>query len=526
MFQKIILGLAVILFLFIEVKANGQRTYSLTISDKSARVLNGNSKSMFSYCTIFPGLGRDGNQKYRSFFQWPLPDDQIPDGSTVTSARLYITSIELINTTNEVDAGLYSVEIDIENASAQTLWDRTNWFFNNLHYYYIGPAQSQNYVIDKTFQQGSDFTTALEKAIEDDYFALGIIEFREETHEYAYKLNNCEVKLEFHYTLPTIEVTVDQKRSDGASVGHIGRWEGGPDFESYSVPETFDFNITTTEVLRGWQALLENPSEKYKKWNISENIKNHHEFDVTYDMSGNLVSEFDQVYENATMKNEFMSAPGADPSDDIIEFKDPWLIDYADSDYGDNERNRGMDNDGPDKLEFKERSSPFSPDYETNYDGDVYQGVFLDQDYNIPGHPYYSLRASEDPNIPFHGQDITWYFQNWTGSDVDFEHADQNETAVVFQQPNAAAEAVYKGHLASNKARATGHNNGRRICRTQDDNLHLVYEDDGSIWYSQSTNNGETWSKEQRLSSLKNPNRYCLNPAITRYSSEPQFVMV
>jgi len=33
--------------------------------------------------------------------------------------------------------------------------------------------------------------------------------------------------------------------------------------------------------------------------------------------------------------------------------------------------------------------------------------------------------------------------------------------------------------------------------------LHLVYEDNGEVWYTSSSNNGATWAKEERISAQK-----------------------
>jgi hypothetical protein len=75
---------------------------------------------------------------------------------------------------------------------------------------------------------------------------------------------------------------------------------------------------------------------------------------------------------------------------DMFNAGDQWYIDFQDGQYGNNWRNRGMQ-----QAQFYTRSvgtSGWQPDFTTTYEGPYpYNGVFLNQDYNIPGNPYYSV---------------------------------------------------------------------------------------------------------------------------------------
>jgi hypothetical protein len=74
--------------------------------------------------------------------------------------------------------------------------------------------------------------------------------------------------------------------------------------------------------------------------------------------------------------------------------------------------------------------------------------VFLNQDYNIPGNPYYSVGAPQQQIIG----GLESYFVNWDNanpSQVEFQNANALQTGVVFKQSNATATAKYKAHLAS-----------------------------------------------------------------------------
>jgi len=307
---------------------------------------------------------------------------------------------------------------------------------------------------------------------------------------------------------PPVYVTVDQKlEGSPGSIDNVGRWEADM-FKNYPVPQTFTFIANQDEVLRGAQNIISN--QKYIRWNELEDVTNHHSFDIEPNMD-DLTSNFEQTKNGITIRNEFLSAPGADPEDDVIEFKDPWFIDYPDPDYNDQKRNRGMKDHGPDALHFWERSSPFYPDYDTEYNGNKYLGVFLDQ-LVIPGMSYYSVQTLQMQPINFHQQEIDFYFQGWDGVEVDIINPDLNQTAVVFRDYNPQLQpeviAKYKGHLASSATRATASNNGRRLIRDNGGKWHLVYQDHGHIYYTYSTNDGASWEPELRLSQGDNINSH------------------
>ena len=197
---------------------------------------------------------------------------------------------------------------------------------------------------------------------------------------------------------PIVNVLIDQRLEDGSSVDSVGRWENNQ-FKVYKVPNQIDFVIGSVEILRATQKILMN--QKYNNWTGESDVKNHHEFEIL-NSTQEIVANLKVTKSGIIIRNELLSAPGQEGG--TIEFKDPWLIDYPDPQYGHNKRNRGMD------APFKSRPSPFKPDYTTSYDGDGYQGVFLNQDPDETP-VYYSVRAPLEQVIPFHNEEVTWYFQ-------------------------------------------------------------------------------------------------------------------
>ncbi len=158
-------------------------------------------------------------------------------------------------------------------------------------------------------------------------------------------------------------------------------------------------------------------SQKYNNWNNDlSNVENHKSFSISNE-TAELRSNFNSTQFGIVIKNnlEQTSVTGGN-----IDFKDPWLIDYADSVYGNNLRNRGMN------APFKSRTAPFYPDATTSYSGDVYKGVFLNQNPQFQqGIPSYSVKASQTQNINLGSPQgtRTFYFQNWSGTEVQFENA-------------------------------------------------------------------------------------------------------
>lgn len=175
------------------------------------------------------------------------------------------------------------------------------------------------------------------------------------------------------------QLTLKQNYEDGTVISGstIGRWDGY-NFTSYPPNSTINISTGNTEVLRGDQSIY--TGQKYNKWikgtTNEQDVTNHHLFPIASGFPSSVTSQFATTYSGITIKT---SLDGTSFSGGSIQFKDPWLIDYPDPNYGNNKRNRGMDNNGADKLEFKSRTSPFYPDYSTSYNGDIYQGVFIGQ---------------------------------------------------------------------------------------------------------------------------------------------------
>jgi len=209
----------------------------------------------------------------------------------------------------------------------------------------------------------------------------------------------------------------------------------------------------------------------------------------------------------------FFSSSLAFADNQYIWFKDPWYIDPDDSNYQDPlfpANNLGAD------AEFLQLSTPFS--IEATND-DPYKGVLLNvfkEDVFENENNMYKVKADQSLFV----DDRQWYFSRWDGNSVSFISPTSTTTPLVFGGESTEVWPVYKGHLASNEARATGFNNSRQMAREsgapvgQESIVHFVYEDNDEIWYTFSDDDGETWQQELRISGPASYEAKYSNPSI------------
>lgn len=254
--------------------------------------------------------------------------------------------------------------------------------------------------------------------------------------------NSCTFTAQFGQA--SAQVILDQKLSTNASVDSIGRWQGGPEFVMYAVPDTIAFNVPSTQVLRGVQGILS--GEKYNKWIKAEadepDVINHHTFSVDHAFPDRVRSQLRGTTQGITIRSESIQTGVGG----VVEFKDPWLIDCPDASYNNKLRNQGM------SAPFKSRTSPFSPDLSTNYGGDVYRGVFLELDPSQGATSYYSIRAPFIQTI----NGTTGIFQGWV---YDPNHTaiqqmgsnpnGYDQKAVVFKQAGDTIKARYSSTVTT-----------------------------------------------------------------------------
>jgi len=250
----------------------------------------------------------------------------------------------------------------------------------------------------------------------------------------------------------------------------------------------------------------------YKSADITNNIesyKNHETF--TINMNGDHYYNHKTTLKKAENASVKILYDGYELNRSFW-IQDPWFkketSEYLDSPYG--YRNLGQDIGDS----WEEVSSPLSLTTSSNY-----QGVFLGQDYSNPNNPYYSIKTTSPQTISINGTDRTFYFQNWeasnNGADAAFKNANSLETPVVFIKDSAKVQAIFKGNLISSSQDGFSNNGQRKIVTDENGYLHMVYESLDMIWYTRSTNQGISWSKEIKINltgnKAKSPSISCSN---------------
>ena len=376
-------------------------------------------------------------------------------------------------------------------------------------------------LFDKTFTQndGSGVVAALNSAVKSGnyFFTLGIKalgdmlspawEFRD------YNGNG-------YASNPAIDLTIKYE-TDFQNYTFINRIETNENYGYLKLNENISITSDTTiglplnssnEVRTDELPFIVNwnssgKTEKHRDWLIgsespSDSLK--YSFIANVNLNPNILKAEFKETKNAIIKNELEGGDGGQ-----IKLKDPWFY------YKDN--NIWYQTDI-----YRNYSSPF---YITNNSSSSYGGVFLGQGYNPVNHvwtaPYYSVKTASPQTININGRNHTFYFQNWEASpsgSADFQHSDQLETPVVFNNENATVKAVMKGTQLSNNINAFTNNSERKFVRTPDGNLHLVYESMGKVWIEGSSDNGNTWNLLNNGQHLNNSTD-AKNPAIDFYGN-------
>ncbi len=289
------------------------------------------------------------------------------------------------------------------------------------------------------------------------------------------------------FTSPFATFYLKQIGNDGQAFGQAAYWDNlmwnyVPPTQPVTFPagnnhflSTQDFRPSTYEKFNWWEDNLEPTNNWFRNWE-----------EIPLSATTNLVaSRFIPKYSGVTIKN---SLEGTSVTGGTLFFYDPWLTDFNEPPYG--LRNQGI------SAPPKQRNSPFYPDYTTSYNGDIYKGIFLNQNPTFdPDLPLYNVWAG-DQQINLGGLIGTknFYFQNWSATGANLQpFGSGNQSRVIFTSSNAVVQANLKGQGLSNNQNAYTNNSQRKFVKTDDGFLHSVYESMGKVWYEYSSNNGATW---------------------------------
>ena len=250
-------------------------------------------------------------------------------------------------------------------------------------------------------------------------------------------------------------------------------------------------------------------TEKSSNWILENPVPNlNYSFYVNASTPAELKSNFTST-DPATIRNLL---EGVAISGGHVQLNDPW---YYFKDQNDNWFQWDWQSN-----QYKSYTSPF---YIFNTTINTYGGVFLDQSGPpLWNPPFYSVKVDQEQTIPINGVNHKFYFMNWTGTDVQFEDANSNETGVVFDNANASAQAVLKGTQLSDYIYTYSQNGQRKFIRTPDGYLHTFYASMDGVWYERSTDTGQNWelihSEYPPLDNVvfKNPSMSYYNSPVVR----------
>ena len=214
------------------------------------------------------------------------------------------------------------------------------------------------------------------------------------------------------------------------------------------------------------------PGQKFHRWetdNPASIYYNNYAGIYVNDLT-NIINIYHKICTNVTLNLN------SDISSLRISLTDPWLTKTTQAYY---------------QAPYGYRSLGLSAIPEEVENG-VYQGVLLNQPYTGNNPVYYSI--SIPSSVTVGGQAHSIILRNWELTNAQLQSPTQLTTGVVFTNSPASVTANLKGIQLSNNQSAIVNNGQRKLVRSDNGVLHLVYESMGHVWYERSTNNGITWS--------------------------------
>jgi len=279
-------------------------------------------------------------------------------------------------------------------------------------------------------------------------------------------------------TIPWYSVVPDQKLSSGISFGSIKYWYKDT-FRNNNGLNTIYIPRYDAKVLQAETNVVSSPAEKYNYWRNDVSAQTFYNNFVKLSTQALLNTPMSSRFNNTV--NSSVRAKVDDLYLDVIKFQDPWLRDYNESPFG--IRNRGL-------------AAPLKS--LANIDNNLsitseHQGVLLNQEISS-NKPYYTISIPSSIYLPQSGKNHNVYLQNWNVAGATLQYPNSLSTGVVFTSSNGAnITANVKATQLSNNPNAFANNSQRKLIKTPDGVMHLVYESMGRIWYETSTDNGQTW---------------------------------
>lgn len=290
------------------------------------------------------------------------------------------------------------------------------------------------------------------------------------------------------------------------SLWNVNKWKVMPDTVLIRPSTSIDY------IIKAMQDYKPTTFRKYKVWRrnlIYDNYVNHAQISIDNNTSS-VLAYFNNVA-NVTVLNKVDNVSSYNTG--FFYLKDPWFVD-------DSSDSKGIRNHGLDPLPVRMNFS-VTPNLTTN---SSHKGVFLNQGADWQP-PYYSVKVDAVQDVSLTntgvptGRTHKFYFQNWSGTNVNLQNANNLETPVVFTLDGAMAQANLKGTQLTNTSFSDARSGQRGFIKDNYNGyLHNVYESMGKIWYERSTNNGDTWTLMNNGAPI-NPDGNAKSPSICENKS-------
>jgi hypothetical protein len=428
----------------------------------------------------------------RNINYWTWDYEDIPTEATVTEVKVRFKAYK--------NSGFQDLKLSLHNIPQPYSAEGINFFdeckTENI-IYEIDEVHTNGVVLfEHTFTQndGSDVVAIVNSAVQSGnyYFTLGLKaigatilspdwEFRDYNDNGG--SNNPAIDLTINYTTPFQNYILTNKIESTTNYGNliVNEDEQHPIASNNAAALSLNSENTvrTAELpfMVDWNST--GATQKHQNWQPGTLAKEHV---LNFSFTANL------NYMPADLKASFLSTKPATIGTNLIdggnggqfEFKDPWYYYLNNNVWA--------------------HSNVFKPYTDQllieNNQSSSYGGILLDQDYNVPGQPYYSVKVAQTQDIYLSqtGRTHKFYFQNWSTSGANVQSSTALETPVVFTASNAEVKANYKGTQLSDNSNAYVSSSQRKFVYNHSSYCRVsVYESLGKIWLEGSYDDGTTW---------------------------------
>jgi photosystem II stability/assembly factor-like uncharacterized protein len=260
--------------------------------------------------------------------------------------------------------------------------------------------------------------------------------------------------------------------STGVNIGGYIGINGVKDFRASG--DTLYLNTNTLNEVRTYNQNIISLKHRNWVWTSGSPDYSKHKLIESYTPNDNQPKSISaQFYSVAPFSLTLSVLDNNSSASGMLGFTDPWYLDQNNSQSG------------------SSKEVTINPSYTDN--------IFLNT-FGQDGEPKYRIEAPLTQNILVNGQSIPATFNRWSilsgAADLNI---DQEITDVTFLSTTPTTiSAEYKLSLTSSNGETFKYPGQRRIAKSNNNYLCMVYESNGKIWTQLSSNNGTSWSPPEK----------------------------